>query len=213
MKQSELFTKTKKEYAKDETSINAKLLIKAGYVDKLMAGVYTFLPLGLRVLNKVENVIREEIDKIGGQEVLMPALQPKENWLKTGRWEGLDVLFKTGEKAKEYALGPTHEEVVVPLAGEYLMSYKDLPMCIYQIQSKFRNEPRAKAGLLRGREFRMKDLYSFHTDEKDFEEYYERAAKAYENIWDRLGIGDKTFRVKASGGTFSKYSDEYQRQK
>jgi len=211
MRQSELFTKTKKEFAKDETSLNAKLLIKAGYINKLAAGVYTFLPMGLRVLSKIENIIRQEINKIGGQEVLMPAMQPRENWMKTGRWDGLDVLFKAkGQSDKEYALGPTHEEVVTPLAGEFIMSYKDLPMYIYQIQTKFRDEPRAKAGLLRGREFRMKDLYSFHADEQNFIEYYEKVAEAYENIWERLGIGDKTLRVKASGGTFSKYSDEYQ---
>ena len=209
MRQSELFTKTKKEFAKDETSLNAKLLIKAGYINKLAAGVYTFLPMGLRVLSKIENIIRQEINKIGGQEVLMPAMQPRENWMKTGRWDGLDVLFKAkGQSDKEYALGPTHEEVVTPLAGEFIMSYKDLPMYIYQIQTKFRDEPRAKAGLLRGREFGMKDLYSFHTNEADLEAYYKLAHDAYIKIFKRLGL--EAFSVEASGGAISKkFSHEF----
>lgn len=211
MKQSKLFTKTRKEFAKDETAINARLLIKAGFIDKLMAGVYTFLPLGLRVLNKIENIIREEMNSVDGQEIMMPALNPKENWVRTGRWDSLDILFKLdGTSGKEYALAATHEEVVTPLAQQFICSYKDLPLSIYQFQTKFRNEPRAKSGLLRGREFRMKDMYSFHTNEADMEEYYEKVAEAYERIWDRIGIGDKTMRVFASGGSFSKYSDEYQ---
>ncbi len=211
MLQSKLFTKTIKEVPKDETSFNAQVLIKAGFIDKLSAGVYSFLPLGLRVLNKIENVIRDEMDNIGGQEVLMPALSPKENWDKTGRWDSLDVLFKvSGADEKEYALGATHEEVVSPLAKRFIFSYKDLPMYPYQIQTKFRNEPRAKAGLMRGREFSMKDLYSFSESQADLDKFYEMAKQAYSKVYDRLGVGDITYLTYASGGTFSKYSHEYQ---
>jgi len=211
MKQSQLFTKTQKDALKDEMSVNAQLLIRAGFVDKLMAGVYTFLPLGLRVMKKIENIIREEMNAIGGQEVFMPTLHPKENWLKTGRWGTMDDLYKVKDlSGKEFALGPTHEEVVVPLLQKYVNSYKDFPAYIYQFQNKFRMELRAKSGLLRGREFMMKDLYSFHLSEEDFNAYYEKAARAYEKIFQRVGIGEKTYKTFASGGSFSKYSHEYQ---
>lgn len=209
MRQSKLFTKTSKEISNDEQSLNAQLLIRAGFVDKLMAGVYTYLPLGLRVLDKIKNIIREEMNNIGGQEILMPALTPKENWEKTGRWDSLDVLFRLkGAGDKEYALGATHEEVVTPLLQRFVTSYKDLPAAVYQIQDKFRNEPRAKSGLLRGREFSMKDLYSFHANEKDLDEYYEKVKVAYDSIYSRCGLDAKI--VEASGGTFSEYSHEYQ---
>ncbi|MFA6383236.1 MAG: aminoacyl--tRNA ligase-related protein [Parcubacteria group bacterium] len=211
MKQSQLFTKTQKDAPKDEVSVNAQLLIRAGFVDKLMAGVYTFLPLGLRVMKKIENIIREEINAIGGQEIFMPTLQPKENWLKTGRWDTMDDLYKVKDASgKEFALGPTHEEIVVPLAQKYINSYRDFPFYAYQFQNKFRMELRAKSGILRGREFMMKDLYSFHLSEDDFNAYYEKAAKAYEKIFQRTGIGEKTYKTFASGGSFSKYSHEYQ---
>lgn len=211
MRQTKLFTKTLKEAPKDEVSLNARLLIRAGFVDKLMAGVYTYLPLGLRVLDKIKNIIREEINAVGGQEILMPALNPKENWEKTGRWSGLDVLFHLeGAGGKEYALGASHEEVVTPLVQKFANSYKDLPVAVYQIQDKFRNEPRAKSGLLRGREFSMKDLYSFHANEKDLDEYYEKVKAAYLKIYERCGLGPLTHVVFASGGTFSKYSHEFQ---
>jgi len=209
MRQSALFSHTTKELPKDEPSINAQLLIRAGYVDKLMAGVYTYLPLGLRVLNNVKNIIRKEMNDLGAQEILMPALTPKENWEKTGRWSGLDVLFRLkGVGDKEYALGATHEEVVTPLLQNYVKSYKDLPQAVYQIQDKFRNEARAKSGLLRGREFSMKDLYSFHADEADLDQYYEKAKDAYVRIFEACGLDAKI--VEASGGTFSKYSHEFQ---
>src|SRR3989338_8546254 len=163
MRQSILFTKTIKESPKDEKSVNARLLVRAGYIDQLMAGVYSFLPLGFLVLKKIENIIRENMKLLDGQEILMPVLQPKENWQKTGRWEGLDILFKVkGSGDKEYALGPTHEEVVSPLAKKIIFSYRDLPLSVFQIQTKFRDELRAKSGILRTREFLMKDLYSFH---------------------------------------------------
>ena len=211
MRQSELFTKTKREAPKDEEAINAQLLIRAGFIDKTMAGVYTYLPLGLRTLKKIENIIREEMNKAGGQEILMPALQPKENWIKTGRWDSMDDLYKVKDTSgREFAIGPTHEEVIFPLLKNTIFSYKDLPVYIYQIQNKFRMELRAKSGLLRGREFLMKDFYSFHTDEKDRDEYYDSMARVYKNIFDILGIGDKTYYTLASGSTFSKYSHEFQ---
>ena len=212
MYQSKLFTKTQKNAPKDEESVNAQFLIRAGYIDKLMAGVYTMLPLGLRVFKRVENIIREEMNAIGGQELYMPTLNPRENWETTGRWDLLDKdVYKTGTAdKKEYLLAPTHEEVIVPLAKKYLHSYKDLPMAAYHIQNKFRNEKRAKSGLLRGREFFMKDLYSFHLDEKDLDVYYEKVEKAYEKIFNRAGIGEMTYKTFASGASFSKYSHEYQ---
>ena len=211
MRQSKLFTKTIKDAPKDEVSINAGLLIKAGFVDKLMAGAYSYLPLGLKVLDKIKNIVRQEMDAIDGQEILMPALNPKENWQKTGRWDSLDILFKTkGANDKEYALAPTHEEVVSPLAKKIIFSYKDLPFYVFQIQDKFRNELRAKSGILRTREFLMKDLYSFHADQKDLDAYYEKVAKAYVNIFKECGIGKTTYRTLASGGSFSKYSHEFQ---
>jgi prolyl-tRNA synthetase len=211
MKQSQLFTKTTKNFPKDETSFNAQILIKAGFIDKLAAGIYSFLPLGQIVHEKIKNIIREEMNAIGGQEVLMPALIPKEHWDKTGRWDAIDVLFKLkGSDKKEYALGATHEEVVSPLVRKHAFSYKELPVYVYQIQTKFRNELRAKAGLLRGREFSMKDLYSFHTSQEDLDNFYEKAKQAYFNIFNRAGLGEITYYTYASGGAFSKYSHEFQ---
>src|SRR3989344_859482 len=179
MRQSELFAKTQKQTPKDEEAINAKLLIKAGFIDKLMAGVYSFLPLGFRVLKKIENIIREEINAIGGQEILLPSLHPKENWEKTQRWKYPEMFKLRNRFEKEFSLGWTHEEIITPLAQKFIKSYKDLPVFIYQIQDKFRDELRVKSGLLRGVEFLMKDLYSFHSDESDLEKYYEKAKKAY----------------------------------
>ena len=212
MRQSQLFTKTLRTAPKDEESINAQLLIRGGFVHKEMAGVYTFLPLGLRVLNKVENIIREEMEAVGGQEMLMPSLHPKKNWVQTGRWDDLDNLFKFKSfySKNEYALGPTHEEIITPLMKQYIISHKDLPFSIFQIQTKFRDEKRAKAGLLRGREFIMKDLYSFHATEKDSQAYYKKVTEAYKRIFERVGLGDITYLTTASGGTFSDYSHEFQ---
>ncbi|MEK7129212.1 MAG: aminoacyl--tRNA ligase-related protein, partial [Patescibacteria group bacterium] len=206
-----LFTKTRREAPADEVAKNAKLLIRGGFIDKLQSGVYTYLPLGLRVLKKIENIIREEMDKAGGQELLMPSFQPKENWQTTGRWDSMDDLYKVKDSSgRENALGPTHEEVIVPLAKQFISSYRDLPLYLYQIQNKFRMELRAKSGILRGREFMMKDLYSFHQNEKDLGRYYEIMKTAYENIFDKVGIGGKTYLTFASGGSFSKYSHEFQ---
>lgn len=211
MRQSQLVSKTLKEISKDEVSLNAQLLLRAGFIDKLMAGVYSYLPLGLRVLNKIENIIREEMDALGAQEILMPALHPRENWDTTQRWDVVDVLFKLkGAGEKDLALGATHEEIVTPLVQKFTFSYKDLPQAVYQIQTKFRNEPRAKSGILRGREFRMKDLYSFHTSQTELDAYYDKVTEAYRNIYKRLGIGEMTYLTYASGGAFSKYSHEFQ---
>lgn len=210
MRQSQYFLKTSKTQTADDPSVNARLLEQAGFVQKVMAGVYTFLPLGLKVLMKIENIVRAEMDKIGAGEVLMPALQPKENWVKTGRWTELEVLFRLKSRhGYDYALGPTHEEIVTPAASPVISSYRDLPRAVYQIQTKFRDEPRAKSGLLRTREFRMKDLYSFHADEKDLNDYYEKVViPAYRNIYRAMGLD--ALLTEASGGTFSKFSHEFQ---
>ncbi len=211
MKQSQLFAKTRKETPKDELSLNAILLIRAGFIDKLMAGVYTFLPLGLRVMKKIEGIIREEMEKVGGVEIFMPTLQPKFNWDQTGRWDTMDDLFKLDKsKDSELALGPTHEEVISPLLKRFISSHKDLPRYIFQFQNKFRNEKRAKSGILRGREFIMKDLYSFHANQKDLDEYYEKQKEVYARIFKRLELEEKTYLTYASGGSFSKYSHEFQ---
>lgn len=209
MKQSRYFLKTSKTIASDEVAANAKLLEQAGFVQKIAAGIYAFLPLGMRVLWKIEQVVRSEMNSLGADEVLLPALHPKENWQKTGRWDSLDVLFKVdSQHGWQVALGPTHEEIVTPLALPVISSYRDLPKAVYQIQTKFRDEARAKSGLLRGREFRMKDLYSYHASEADLEEYYNTVAKSYKNIFTKLGL-DALY-TEASGGTFSKYSHEFQ---
>jgi prolyl-tRNA synthetase len=213
MKQSQLFTKTRKEAPKDEVSKNAELLIRAGYVHKEMAGVYSYLPLGLRVLRKIENIIREEMDAIGGQEILMTALQDKALWEKTDRWDDakVDNWFKTKLKnGSDLGLGFTHEEAITNIMTSHISSYKDLPIYAYQIQNKFRNEVRAKSGIMRGREFGMKDLYSFSATEEDLDAFYEKAKIAYKNIFERAGLGDITFITFASGGVFSKYSHEFQ---
>lgn len=213
MRQTHLFTKTRKEAPKDEVSKNAELLIRAGYVHKEMAGVYSYLPLGLRVLNKINGIIREEMNAIGGQELLLTALQSPEVWEKTERWsdELVDNWFKTTLKnGSELGLGFTHEEPITNLMRQHISSYKDLPVYAYQIQTKFRNETRAKSGIMRGREFLMKDLYSFSTTEEDLDAFYEKAKIAYKNIFERVGLGDRTFMTFASGGIFSKYSHEFQ---
>jgi len=211
MRVSKLFTRTKKEINKEETALNARLLLRAGYINKEMAGVYSFLPLGLRVLNKIANIVREEMNiTLGAQEVLMSALHPLKNYQLTKR-DKIDVLFHTKlNGGGDLVMGQSHEEIVVPLFNQFLSSYKDLPCGIYQIQSKFRNELRAKSGILRGREFLMKDLYSFHTSKECFEEYYKKAKEVYLDIYQKLGIGEKTYLTFASGGTFSKYSHEFQ---
>ena len=213
MRLSKTFVKTLREAPKDETAKNGILLTRAGYIHKEMAGVYDFLPLGLSVIEKIKTIIREELKKIGAEEVLMSALQNPEPWEKTGRFsdQEVDIWFKT-ELAGGGVLGlaPTHEEPMVTMLKKYISSYKDLPFSVYQFQNKFRNELRSKSGILRGREFLMKDLYSFHTSEEDLNEFYGKVEDAYSKIFDRLGIGSDTFETFASGGIFSKFSHEYQ---
>jgi len=210
MRYSQLFGKTTKSVPSDADSINAKLLTQGGFIQKEISGVYNYLPLGLRVLTKIQNIVREEMNKIGGQEILMPAMTSEDGWITTDR-NNMEVLFHLkGQGDTNLVLNPTHEEVVTPLAQKYLFSYRDLPVAVYQIQNKFRNEARAKSGLLRGREFNMKDLYSFHTDEKDLNNYYEIVKKAYFEIYTRLGLGDITVLAFASGGAFSQFSHEFQ---
>jgi prolyl-tRNA synthetase len=214
---SKLFIKTKKS-AKEFDSKNASLLIKAGFIHQTMAGVYTFLPLGLRVLNKIENIVREEMNKIG-VELYISSLSPNELWEQTGRINDVDVLMKTtaankaslSKSTNEYILNSTHEELITPIAQENNISYKDFPFAFYQIQTKFRNEARAKSGLLRGREFRMKDLYSFHSSVEDFREYYKKSKEIYMNVFNRVGIGEDTYIAMASGGDFTEdFSHEFQ---
>lgn len=213
MRQSQLFTKTRKEAPKDEVSKNAILLTRAGFIHKEMAGVYSLLPLGLRVVQKIENIIREEMNAIGGEEMKTSILQNKEVWEKTDRWsdEKVDSWFKTTLKnGAEVGLSFTNEEAYTNIMRQYVSSYKDLPVYPYDFKDIFRNEIRSKSGILRGREFYWKALYSFSRDEKEHAEFYEKSKRAYRNVFNRVGIGNRTFLTFASGGTFSKYSHEFQ---
>jgi prolyl-tRNA synthetase len=214
MKSSQLFTRTSKTMPADEEARNAQLLIQAGFIHKEMAGVYAYLPLGKRVLDNIAQIVREEMNAIGGQEVQMTTLQPRDIFDKTDRWDDakVDNWFKTKlANGTELGMGLTHEEPIVDALSGFVDSYKDLPMFIYQIQTKFRNEKRAKSGLLRGREFIMKDMYSLARTQEEHEELYERAAAAYVRVYERLGLGDDTYRTYADGGIFTKrFSDEYQ---
>jgi len=200
MRYSQLFGKTTKIAPKDAEAISHKLLVQAGYIDQLSAGIYSFLPLGLKVLQNITNIIREEMNAVGGQEVSLPSLQPKNIWEETGRWETFDppLFILKDRHDKELALGPTHEEVITDLVRTRISSYKDLPIALYQIQNKFRNEMRATGGLLRVREFIMKDLYSFHSDEKDLSDYFDRVKEAYLKIYKRCGV--EVYASLASGG-------------
>lgn len=213
MKRSELFTKTTKTVPADETSRNAKLLIQAGFVHKEMAGVYAYLPLGLRVLEKIKQIVREEMNGIGGQELLMTNLQPRSVWETTGRWNDslVDIWFKTELKnGDQIGLAWSHEEPIMHMLSDYVHSYKDLPVAVYQFQTKLRNELRAKSGIMRGREFLMKDMYSVHATKEDLEQFYSQVIAAYQRIYDRLGIGDQTYVTFAAGGAFTKFSHEFQ---
>jgi prolyl-tRNA synthetase len=213
MKQSQLFTKTRREAPSDEVSKNAQLLIRAGYVYKEMAGVYAYLPLGFRVLEKIKAVVREEMDAIGGQEIVMTAIQRKELWEKTDRWsdERVDVWFKSKLKNDtEIGFGWSHEEPITDMMRSYVTSFRDLPAYVYQFQTKLRNELRAKSGIMRGREFAMKDLYSYSLDERTHQEFYDKVIDAYFKVFKRVGIGDDTFITFASGGAFTQFSHEFQ---
>ena len=213
MRQSILFTKTQKQAPKGEVARNAILLIRAGYIYKEMAGVYAYLPLGLRVFRNIERIIREEMDAVGGQELLLTSLQSQAVWEKTGRWSDdvIDNWFKT-KLVDETPLGiaSTHEEPLTNLLTHYASSHRDFPLYIYQFQTKFRNELRAKSGIMRGREFVMKDLYSFCRNEEEHAAFYARMKEAYTNVFKRVGIGEQTYFTYASGGSFSKASDEFQ---
>ena len=202
MRQSHLFTKTRREAPKDEVAKNAQLLIRAGYIHKEMAGVYSYLPLGMRVLQKIENIVRDEMNKIGGQEIRMATLHPSEPWKQTGAWDSVDVVFKIMSRTeKEYTVGQSEEEIVTPIAKEYVLSYQDLPLAIYQIGQKYRDELRAKSGIMRGREFSMKDMYSFHETQEDFDRFYAQAKEAYLRVYTRCGLVAKA--TEASGGSFT----------
>jgi prolyl-tRNA synthetase len=203
MRQSQLFTKIERTAPKDEVALNAQLLTRGGFIYKNSAGVYSFLPLGLRVLRKISDIVREEMNKIGGQEVLMAALHDKKYLQASGRWD-VDVVYKViaGEdKEPHFNISWTHEEIMSEIAARYINSYKDLPFSVYQIQTKFRHEPRAKSGLLRGREFLMKDMYSFHRDEKDLYVFYDRVREAYLKIFERCGL--QAIYTLAAGGDFT----------
>ena len=213
MKVSQLFTKTSKTAPADEVAKNAQLLIRAGFVYKEMAGAYVYLPLGLRVVEKIKQIVREEMDTVDSNELIMTGLQRKEIWEKTGRWSDdiVDIWFKTKLQDKtEVGLGWSHEEPIVEMMKQYVQSYKDLPVSLYQFQTKMRNEKRAKSGIMRGREFIMKDMYSFHASAEDLDTYYDRVIEAYKRVYDRLGIGDDTYVTFASGGAFTKFSHEFQ---
>ncbi len=213
MRQSQLFTRTRKESPSDEVTKNAQLLIRAGYIYKVMAGVYAYTPLGLRVLENIKKVIREEMNAIGGQELIMSSLQKKSTWEETGRWsdEVVDIWFKSVLKdGTEIGFGWSHEEAIIEMLKAYLVSYKDLPINVYQFQTKLRNELRAKSGILRGREFVMKDMYSCSTDAVQHEAFYQQTIDAYKTIFNRLGIGQDTYVTFASGGAFTQFSHEFQ---
>ena len=213
MRQSQLFTKTRKDAPRDEESKNAELLIRAGYIHKELAGVYTLLPLGARAVNNIANIVREEMNSIGGVEMQSAALQKKEAWQKSGRWDDqvLDVWFKTQLKnGTEVGLASTHEEPLALMMKDYISSYKDLPRYIYDVRSVFRNETRAKSGLMRGREFFWKALYSFSENKEQHDEFYKKSQDAYMPVFQRIGLGDTTFLTFASGGSFSQYSHEFQ---
>lgn len=213
MKLSTLFTRTTKNVPTDEVSKNAQLLIQAGFVYKVMAGVYAYTPLGLRVVENIKQIVREEMNAIGGQELIMTSLQKKETWEGTGRWddEAVDVWFKTKLKDDtEIGLAWSHEEAILEMMQQFVKSYKDLPTAVYQFQTKLRNELRAKSGIMRGREFVMKDLYSLHATQADMDTYYDKVIEAYKRCFERFGLGDSTFVTFASGGSFTKFSHEFQ---
>lgn len=213
MKRTQLFTKTRKDAPSDEQAKNAQLLIRAGFVHKVMAGVYAYTPLGMRVVENIKQIVREEMNRVRGGELIMSALQRPDTWQGTGRWDDeiVDVWFKTKLKdGQEVGLAWSHEEAIIEMMKEHINSYKDLPQSVYQFQTKFRNELRSKSGIMRGREFVMKDMYSVHTTEEDMDRYYDEVIEAYKCVFDRLGIGDKTFVTFASGGAFTKFSHEFQ---
>ncbi len=193
MKMSKLFVQTLREFPSDAEVVSHKMLARAGYIRKLTSGVYNYLPLMWRVLKKIENIVREEMDKAGAQELLMPFVQPKELWIESGRWEayGKELMRLKDRHNREMCLGPTHEEIITSIARDVLKSYKQLPTNLYQIQSKFRDEVRPRFGLLRGREFIMKDAYSFGTSQEELDKEYQNMWEAYTKIFKRCGLETK----------------------
>lgn len=213
MKYSQLFTKTRKDLPADETAKNAQLLIQAGLIHKEMAGVYSYLPLGIRVIENIKQIVREEMNNLGAQELIMSSLQPKETWETTGRWddEVVDIWFKSKLKdGTDVGFGWSHEEAIIEMVKQHLSSYRDLPINVYQFQTKLRNELRAKSGIMRGREFLMKDMYSCSIDENQHEEFYQSTMEAYMKVYERLGLGEDTYVTFASGGAFTQFSHEFQ---
>jgi len=213
MLQSQLFTKIRREAPKDEVAKNAQLLIRAGFIHKEMAGVYALLPLGLRVVKNIKHIVREEMDALGSQEILMTSLQRKELWEETDRWddEKVDVWFKSRLKNNvEVGFGWSHEEPITKMLIGSIESFRDLPVCVYQFQTKLRNELRAKSGIMRGREFVMKDMYSYSRTEEDHKKFYDATIEAYNRVYARIGIGKDTFFTFASGGAFTQFSHEFQ---
>lgn len=213
MRRTGLFTKTSKTVPSGEVAKNAQLLIRAGFIYKVMAGVYAYTPLGLRVLENIKQIVREEMNAVGGQELTMTSLQRPETWQSTGRWsdEVVDIWFKTKlQDGSDLGLAWSHEEPIMEMMQQYIHSYKDLPQAVYQFQNKLRNELRSKSGIMRGREFVMKDLYSLHATQEDMDEYYDKVIEAYHRCYQRLGLGDSTFMTFASGGAFTKFSHEFQ---
>lgn len=213
MRLSQNFTRTVKNAPADEVSLHAQLLIRAGFVYKVMAGVYAYTPLGLRVLENIKKIVREEMNAVNGQELIMTSLQSKDTWAPTGRWDDkvVDVWFKTKlQDGVELGLAWSHEEAIIEMMKQYIHSYKDLPISVYQFQIKLRNELRAKSGIMRGREFVMKDMYSMHASAEDCDAYYDTVINAYKRVYDRLGLGESTFVTFASGGAFTKFSHEFQ---
>jgi len=213
MRRSQLFIKTRKEAPADETSRNAQLLMRAGFIHKEMAGVYSYLPLGMRVIENIKQIVREEMDAIGGQELILSTLQHPHIWKSTDRWDDskVDVWFKAalGDDS-EVGFCWSHEEPMTRLMTQFVSSYKDLPVYAYQFQTKLRRELRAKSGLLRGREFIMKDLYSFSRGRQEHDKFYQQITDSYMKIYNRLNIGDITYKTMAGGGPFSKFSHEFQ---
>ena len=202
MRYSKLFPKTIKEAPRDEVAINAKYLLRGGFIDKLMAGSYTLLPLGKRVEQKITQIIREEMNKTGAQEILMPLLHPKSIWNETGRWDKADeVMYKLKKDDKEFALSFTHEEIFLDLIRKHTSTYRDFPVKAHHFSTKFRSELRAKSGILRGREFLMKDLYSIHTSQEDLDKYYDEVRDAYLKTFERVGLS--AIVAEAAGGVFT----------
>ncbi len=213
MRRSKLFVNTAKQAPADEVAKNAQLLIRAGFVYKVMAGVYAYTPLGIRVVENIKQIVREEMDAVDGGELIMTALQRPDTWTATGRWDEsvVDVWFKTNlQDGKQLGLAWSHEEAIIEMLKNHINSYKDLPQSVYQFQTKFRNELRSKSGIMRGREFVMKDMYSVHASEEDCDAYYDKVIEAYKKVYERLGIGKETFVTFASGGAFTKFSHEFQ---